>query len=298
MRSEICVALAPANLVRQRWTHSPGIRWLLLLAGAFGAAEASAQTATKTGIGSWDDPMLWNTGSVPNLNTGVFIAADTDVVKPARARLIELDSTMKVVGDEGRLDVTNDIRIGTDFDKQGTLEVDSMADSAVQARGLSIGAVNFGTVRVRSGAVWLSQGLAVGVSRGFNPADMPDFAGSGLLEISGSASSVTAASLALGSFTSSATRMGTGEVTVSNGGKLITGSGAIVNGNLTLRGVGSSWLLFRNVNEVNPNANVLSVEGEMSVLNGATVGFDYATGRAAVYGDPSRGTRGRLTVDG
>lgn len=277
---------------------SPGRHRLLLLAGALVAASAGAQVATKTGNGDWNDPLLWSPKGVPSPNTGVVIAAPTAVTKTAPTRFVVLDSILEVRGDEGRLDVTNDIRIGTDYDKQGTLDVDSKADSAVQARGLSIGAVNQGKVLVHNGAVWLSQGLTVGSSSGSNPPDLSDHAAYGLLEINGSAATVTAASMTVGSFPTSATRLGSGEVTVSNGGKLSTGSGAIVNGKLVVRGQGSGWLLFNNTSEVNPFANLLSVGGDMSVLAGGVVSFDHASGQVTVYGDSSRGTRGTLTVHG
>ena len=268
----------------------------LLAAAALAAGSASAQVATKITAGDWHDPLLWSTGLVPSANTGALLVNETSVAKAAVARLVHLDAALTIGGDEGRLLIGNAMLIGTGFDTEGTLLVNGKDELLLQATGLSIGAVNRGTVRVQRGLVRLTGPLLVGNSRGTNPPDRAGHRAYGLLEIRGAGSELRAGSLVLGSFATSATRPGDGELLVEQGGKLLSGGGGIVNGTATVQGVGSGWLLF--LNNADPNSAGLTIEGTLNVRDGATVGFDHARGQVWVVGDPRRGTQGALTVAG
>lgn len=275
----------------------PGARRLAVLVAAVLAAGSSvAQVSTKFGIGDWHDPLLWSTGQVPFASTGALLVSDTTVSKAAVARLVALDAALTIGGDEGRLTVGNAVRLGTGYDTEGTLHINGQGQMLLQASSLSVGAVNRGTVRVQRGSIWLTGPLLVGSSFGVNPANLPNHSAYGLVEIRGAESAVSAGALALGSFATSATRVGVGELLVAQGARLRSSSGAVANGQLTVQGVGSGWLLWRNPND--SHSDGLSVEGRLTVRNGGAVGFDHSTGQVWVYGEESRGTQGALTVTG
>lgn len=264
----------------------------LLLAVAGSAAHAQW---SKIKGGDWADASLWSPESLPPAGANVSIEASTGLTQSASVGRATLDDRLSITGDSGALLISQNLSMGTTLTTEGHLSLSHESSLVTIGTDLFVGPVNRGMVDVRGGQVAVTRAVWVGGSPGTFPGGV-EHAAYGKVELRGPQASMMAGELGVGVFAAPNQRNGFGEFFVNDGARLTSGGGVINSGSLTVQGSGSQWVGWFNPQHRSGN-NIL-VEGTLSVLDGGSVSFNYASGDMAIYGTASRGTQGRVTVDG
>ena len=219
----------------------------------FSAEPLQAQTWTNTGTGDWFTASNWNTDTIPNQTSFVFVSnggTATVSTAGAKASVLELNTSSLIVQDGGTL-VTGNSEINGTASVTGT---DSTWGNGSDY--INVGYTGAGSLTISSGGTVDSYDAAIG-NTGITGTVTVDGAGS--------------------NWTSQQTFSvnGTGILTVQNGGSVFlaqnSGGGASLDGTVTVNGTGSSITLDTTA-ATTSNGTVLIENGGAITTSGLTAG--------------------------
>ena len=287
---------------------------LVLTTGA-----ASAALKTKINARDWIDPTAWESSGAPSADDAVILkaAASPPPGQSVTLTSLEVNETLSVGKDTG-LRVTQNVVVGGELQSGGTFEVngENAAISIGQGTfgGLYVGSGSTGKMIVSEGSVTTVDELVVGGGPGSGLIDLglklledPGFQfprAEGNLTISGPASIVSSASLKVGSLLDVSgltvrSLAATGEVTISDGGQLLSlhragqpvskATGLILEGNkIIVEDAGSTW----------QSDSSTRIEGALTIRNGGKVMVGPLAGDLSIGATRGASEVASVTVDG